>query len=70
MPSYLYERWSDCLKPAVGRKCGGGVGGGEVEREKEEKREKDEQTMSDGADKEEEWGEGGSNKSAPFIHEG
>ena len=64
MPSYLYERWLDCLKPTVGRKCGGGVGGGEVEREKEE------QTMRDGEDKEEEWGEGGSNKSAPFIHEG
>ena len=56
MPSYLYERWLDCLKPTVGRKCGGGVGGGEVEREKEEKEEKEEQTMSDG---EEEWGEGG-----------
>ena len=48
----------------MGRKCGGGVGGGEVKREKEE------QTMRDGEDKEEEWGEGGSNKSAPFIHEG
>ena len=59
MPGYLYERWLDCLKPTVGRKCGGGVGGGEVEGEKEEKEEKEEQTMSDVEDKEEEWGEGG-----------